>query len=103
MIYFLSGHTGKKNFLDDLNNPNINFTHGSNKECINFLDLTVHLLDDKISTNLYIKPTHRDQYLHYSSSHSDHIKKSVVYSQTLRHKKRNEVAVLETGISRKYK
>ena len=31
-----------------------------------------------------MKPTDRHQYLHYSSSHSDHTKKSIVYSQTLR-------------------
>ena len=36
------------------------------------------------STDLYIKPTDRHQYLHYTSSHPEHTKKSVVYSQTLR-------------------
>ena len=106
-----------KFFLDDINkyHPNINFAHQSNKECINFSDLTVSLLDNKVSTDLYKKPTHRHQYFHYVSSHPDYTKKSIVYSQTLRlnrigsvkadfvrHKKRNEVVVLETGISRKY-
>ena len=36
------------------------------------------------STDLYIKPTDRHQYLHYTSSHPEHTKKSVVYSQALR-------------------
>ena len=87
-IFFIWTHGEEKLkfFRDDLNkyHPNINFTHHSNKECINFLDLTVSLLNNKVSTDLYIKPTDRHQYLHCSSSHPDHTKKSIVYSQTLR-------------------
>ena len=87
-IFFIWTHGEEKLkfFQADLNkyHPNINFTHESNKECINFLDLKVSLLDNKLSTDLYIKPTDRHQYLHYFSSHPDHTKKSIVYSQTLR-------------------
>ena len=73
-------------FLNNLNNyhPNIKFTHESNKEHIPFLDLNVNLSGNKLSTDLYIKPTDRHQYLHYTSSHPEHTKKSVVYSQALR-------------------
>ena len=46
--------------------------------------MTVGLLDNEVSTGLYIKPTDRHQYLHYSSLHPDHTKKSIVYIQTLR-------------------
>ena len=86
MTYFLFRHTVKKNFLEDLNKyyPNINFIHEPNEECINFLDLPVSLLDNKVSTDLYIKPTDRHQYLHYSSLHPDHTKNTIVYSQILR-------------------
>ena len=49
-----------------------------------FLDLTVIFLDNKVPTDLYIKPTDSHQYLHYSSSHPDRTKKLIVYSQTLR-------------------
>ena len=42
------------------------------------------LSGNKLSTNLYIKPTNRHQYLHYTSSHRELTKKSVVYSQALR-------------------
>ena len=35
-------------------------------------------------TNMYVKPTDRHQYLDYSSSHPNNIKRSVVYSQSLR-------------------
>ena len=81
-IFFIwtPGEEKLKFFLNDLNkyHSNVNFTHESNKECINFLDLTVSLADNKVSNDLYIKPTDRHQYLHYSSSHPDHIKKSIV-------------------------
>ena len=92
MIYFFiwTHDEEKLKFcLDDLNkyHPNVNFTHQSNKECINLLDLTVSLLDNKVFTDLYIKPINRHQYLHYSSSHPDHTKKSIVYSQKLRLKR----------------
>ena len=86
--FFISTHGEEKLkfFPDDLNKypPNINFTHESNKECINFLNLTVSLLDNKVSTDLYIKPIDRHQYVHYSSLHPDHTKKSTAYSQTFR-------------------
>ena len=57
-IFFILTHGEEKLkfFLDDLHkyHPNINFTHESNKECINFLDLTVSLLDNKVFTDLYV-------------------------------------------------
>ena len=87
-IFFIWTHGEEKLkcFFNSLNryHPNTNFTHESNRECINFLDLIVSLLDNKVSNDLYIKPTGRHQYLHYSSSHPDHTKESIVYSQTLR-------------------
>ena len=42
------------------------------------------LSGNKLSTDLYIKPTDRHQYLHYTSTHPEYTKKSVVYSQALR-------------------
>ena len=52
-----------------------------------FLDLKVKLLEGKIKTDLYIKETDRHQYLHYSSSHPNHTKRSIVFSQALRMKR----------------
>ena len=37
-----------------------------------------------LMTNMYVKPTDRHQYLDYSWSHPNHIKPSIVYSQTVR-------------------
>ena len=87
-VFFIWTHGEEKlaSFLNVLNNyhPNIKFTHESNKEHIPFLELNMKLLGNKLSTNLYIKSTDRHQYLHYVSSHPDHPKKSVVYSQALK-------------------
>ena len=44
------------------------------------LDLNVRLSVGKISTELYVKPTDRHQFLHYKSSHPGHTKRSMVFS-----------------------
>ena len=41
------------------------------------------LSENNLSTDLHIKSTDRHQYLHYTSSHTGHTNKSVVYSQAL--------------------
>ena len=73
-------------FSEDLNkfHPNIKFSHETNKKIIHFLDLNVRLSNGNISTDLYVKPTNRHQFLHYTSSHPDHTKHSIVLSQALR-------------------
>ena len=42
------------------------------------------LKDGKITTDSHVKPTDRHQYLHFSSAHPNHTKRSVVFSKTLR-------------------
>ena len=76
-------------FLKDLNefHPNLKFTYEKSKEKINFLDLVIKLTDGKIITDLYCKPTDSHQYLHYDSCHAEHIKRSIIFSQTLRLKR----------------
>ena len=63
-----------------------------------FIYLKVKLLEGKIKTDLYIKETDRHQYLHYNSSHPNHTKRSIVFSQALR-MKRNEIMVSEKSLS----
>ena len=90
-IFFIWTHGEEKlkTFLESLNNfePYLKFTHEFSKENIPFLDLKVKLVDGKIKTDLYIKETDRHQYLHYSSSHPNHTKRSIVFSQGLRIKR----------------
>ena len=40
--------------------------------------------DEKIAADLHVKPTDRQQYLHFSSAHPNQTKLSVFFSQTLR-------------------
>ena len=86
-IFFIWTHGEQEleRFLKDLNNftPNLSFTYEASKNCIPFLDLKVKLIDGKLETDLYMKPTDCHQYLHYLSSHPQHSKRSIIYSQTL--------------------
>ena len=73
-------------FLNELNkfHANLSFTYETSEEMVKFLDLNVSIRNGAISTDLYIKPTDGHQYLHYKSSHPEHIKTSITYSQALR-------------------
>ena len=90
-IFFIWTDSQKKlnKFLKNLNefHPNLKFTYEKSKEKINFLDLVIKLTDGKIVTDLYCKPTDSHQYLHYNSCHAEHIKRSIIFSQTLRLKR----------------
>ncbi|XP_067048949.1 uncharacterized protein [Acropora muricata] len=74
-------------FLDYLNNvaPSIKFTHEISTDSVNFLDTTV-LKDGQgyINSDVYQKPTDTHPYLHWTSAHPPHLKRSIPYSQALR-------------------
>ena len=74
-------------FISTLNtaHPTIKFTHEVSPTSIHFLDVTVSLnADNNISTDLYIKPTDKHQYLLSTSAHPKHTKQSIPYSLALR-------------------
>ena len=48
---------------------------------MNFLDVTVMKKGNQLVTELYVKPTDTGQYLHASSCHVPHCKKSIPFSQ----------------------
>ena len=52
---------------------------------MNFLEVNVMKKGNQLFTDLYIKPTDTHQYLHASSCHVSHYKKSVPFSQVLHH------------------
>jgi hypothetical protein len=87
-IFFIWQHGLEKllNFFIHLNNchPNIKFTYEYGRENISFLDTSVSIDNDILITNLYTKPTDSHNYLLYSSSHPEHVKKGIPYSQFLR-------------------
>ena len=86
-IFFVWTHGEQElqRFLQELNktHPNLKFTHELSKEKISFLDLSVSLSNGNLYTDLHIKATDCHQYLEYTSSHPEHTKKSIIYSQTL--------------------
>ena len=91
-IYFFIWTDPEENlnkFPKDLNefHPNLRFTYEKAKGKINFLDLVMKLVGGKIFTDLYCKSTDSHQYLHYDSLHAEHIKRSIIFSQTLRLKR----------------
>ena len=90
-IFFIwaRGEDKLKTFLEHLDSfdPSLKFTYEPSKESLPFLDLKVKLSKGKISTDLCVKDTDRHQYLHYTSSHPNHTKRSIVYSQALRIKR----------------
>ena len=69
-------------FLNHLNNlhPNIKFTIEAEQDSTPpFLDTLLKRHPDKsISVNIYRKPTHTDQYLHFTSHHNYKAKQSVI-------------------------
>ena len=54
---------------------------------INFLDVTVTKLGNKLETDLYCKPTDTHQYLHSQSCHRNVYKKSITDGQTVKIKR----------------
>ena len=87
-IFFIWAHGQEKMkvFLEDLNkfHPNLKFTCNSSVENNAFLDTKFKLKQGKIETDLNVKSTYRHQYLHYTTSHSKHTTRSIVFSQTWR-------------------
>ena len=67
--------------------PNLRFVYRKSREKINFLDVVIKIKEGKITANLFCKPRDGNQYLHYDSCHTEHIKRSIVFNQTLRLKR----------------
>ena len=88
-VFFIWTHGPDKlvSFMTEFNNyhpNNIKFTYESNIENITFLDLNISLSGNKLTADLHTKCTDKHQYLHYTSAHPTHTKRSIVYSQALR-------------------
>ena len=85
-IFFVWNESEEKleEFLDNLNNfhPNLKFTSEKSKKSVNFLDVTVSLIDQHLETDLYCcKPTDCHQFLDFNSAHPIRIKKPIVYKR----------------------
>ena len=87
-IFLLWTHDEEKlnDFITYLNNlhPTIKFTSSFSYNEIPFLDVKVMLLNSRLETDLYVKPTDKHQYLLKSCCHPSHTKQSIPFSMALR-------------------
>ena len=64
--------------------PIIKFTAEYSENSIQFLDVAVDIENFVLKTDVFVRPTDRQQCLESSSCHSFHCKKGIPYSQVLR-------------------
>ena len=57
-----------------------NFSESS----LEFLDLRIMIVNGRLETELFVKPTNLQLFLNYDSNHPTHCKDAIVYSQALR-------------------
>ena len=79
-----------QHFLTYINefHPTIKFDYIYSLETVNFLDTTIYInSNNKLESDLYIKPTDRTLLLHNNSFHPQSCKNSIIYSQALRYRR----------------
>nr|XP_039263152.1 uncharacterized protein LOC120339139 [Styela clava] len=74
-LIWTHGETELISFINHANSihPSIKFTFEYSTENITFLDVKVHIMDNKLETEIYTKDTDSHQYLLPSSCHPKHI------------------------------
>ena len=75
-----------KQFINPVNSfhPALKYTPQISKTSIAFLDINVSIHNNGLSTTVYYKPTDSHSYLLHPSSHPNHVKNSIPFSQFLR-------------------
>ena len=88
-LVWTHGRPALDNFIHEAysTHPSIKFTVEISTEKVPFLDVMVSLTHSGLKTSLYRKPTDRPTYLNHNSFHPPHIKKSIVFSQSIRFKR----------------
>ena len=85
-LLWTHGEEKSNDVITHLNNlhPTIKFTNSFSYNEIPFLDVNVLLINGRLETDLYVKPTDKHQYLLKSSCHPSHTKQSIPFSMALR-------------------
>ena len=75
-----------ENYIHFVSNfhPALQFRHTISDTELSFLDITLRITNDHISTTIYYKDTDTHTYLHHQSSHPSHWKKGLPPSEFLR-------------------
>ncbi len=73
-------------FINYVNNfhPALQFTWEISETSVSFLDILISINGNRLVTSVFYKPTDSHSYLLYSSSHPNHTKRSISFSQFLR-------------------
>jgi hypothetical protein len=76
-------------FINYLNNchKTIKFEATYSQIQVNFLDTITYISQNTIHTTIYVKPTDKKQYLHFTSSHPKHTTRAIPYSQAIRYRR----------------
>ena len=86
LVLWTHGKQALLDFVEHLNTrtDHFKFTTEISDTQVAFLDTMIRITDNKITTDLYCKPTDSHNYLYYDSSHPKRCKDSIPYSQFLR-------------------
>ena len=78
-----------KDFVTNLNSqhPSIKFSYQIFDKSIDFLDTTVYIKNRRLHTTIFIKPTDRQNCLHYKAEHPLSFKNNIPFGQILRIKR----------------
>ena len=73
-------------FINSVNSfhPALKFTWEISENSLAFLDIKLSINDNGLSTSVHYKPTDSHNYLLHSSSHPQHVKNAIPFSQFLR-------------------
>lgn len=76
-------------YISEFNNfhPSIRFPYLYTSSSLCFLDVTVAIVNNRLTTKLFRKPTDRQQYLNFTSSHPRYHKTATPYNQAHRFKR----------------
>ena len=91
-IFMIWPHSSKElySFISGLNEAysTLKLTYEASLKTVHFLDVRISKDENGIiQTSVYTKPTDAHLYLHYTSFHPKHQKKSIPYSQAIRMKR----------------
>ena len=75
-----------ESFIHFVNNfhPALKFTWEISETSVSFLDILISINGSRLTTSVFYKPTDSHSYLLFSSSHPNHTKRSIPFSQFLR-------------------
>lgn len=78
-----------KAFIEYLNNchDTIKFEATYSHNRVHFLDTVIYIQENQLKSTVYIKPSDKKQYLHFTSHHPPHVMQAIPFSQALRYRR----------------